>query len=78
MTALRNVVAHLEQPAEALFEAVNMLGSDTDTIATLTGTCFGWATVPPDAADAELMAAASKSCAIVPSQTVARRSGETG
>lgn len=54
LTALRNVVAHFDQPAEALYEAVNVLGSDTDTIATLTGAltgaCFGWAAVPPDVA----------------------------
>lgn len=54
LAAIRNFAAHFDQPTEALYDAVNLLGSDTDTIATLTGAltgaCFGWAAVPPDAA----------------------------
>jgi ADP-ribosylglycohydrolase len=53
LVAVRNFVAHFDQPTEALYEAVNLLGSDTDTVATLTGAltgaCFGWAAVPADA-----------------------------
>lgn len=54
LTATRNFVAHFDEPAEAVFEAVNLLGSDTDTIATLTGALagarFGMAAVPSDVA----------------------------
>ena len=54
LAAIHNFAAHFDRPAEALFEAINLVGSDTDTIATLTGAltgaCFGLRAVPPDAA----------------------------